>query len=91
MGLFRQIKDLHSESASVVGSARVLAVTSPRPPRGPGMEVTLQITAPGHDPYEIVTLLNVPSDHVASVVPGASFPVWVEDADLGSVVVAWDD
>lgn len=91
MGLFRQIKDLHSESAPVIGSARVLSVTSPRPRRGPGIEVALQITAPGRDPYEIVTLLTVPSDHVAEVVPGASFPVWVDDAEPGSVVVAWDD
>jgi hypothetical protein len=55
------------------------------------MEVELLITAPGHDPYEIVTLLRVPSGHVADVVPGAWFPVWIEDTDPGGVVVAWDD
>jgi hypothetical protein len=91
LGLFRQIKDLQAESAPVIGSARVLAVTSPPVEGGSGMEVALLITAPGHDPYEIVTLLRVPSGHVADVVPGAWFPVWIEDTDPGGVVVAWDD
>jgi hypothetical protein len=91
VGLFRQIKDLHSEPAPVIGSAQVLSVESALPEGARGVEVALEISAPGREPYQIITSLRVPLRHAADVVPGAMIPVWVEDTNRENVVVAWDD
>lgn len=96
MGVFRQIKQLQAGSGPIMGSALVVSVggaASGAPAAHPGspVDVELQVTVPGTDPYETHTWLSVPVERLGMVVPGAAFTVWVHRDIPDEAVMVWED